>query len=48
MKDKKNDKFDSEQERIQREARMIEVFGLILTAAGLFLAYRRYKINLPK
>jgi hypothetical protein len=38
----------TEQEKIQREARMIEVFGLILTAAGLFLAYRRYKINLPK
>jgi hypothetical protein len=38
----------TEQEKLKREARMIEVLGIVLGAAGLFLAYRRYKINLPK
>lgn len=38
----------SEQEKIQREARMIEVLGIVLGAAGLYLAYRRYKMNLTK
>jgi hypothetical protein len=38
----------TEQEKLQNEARMIEVLGIILGAAGLYLAYRRYKMNLPK
>jgi hypothetical protein len=38
----------TEQEKLKREARMIEVLGIVLGAAGLLLAFRRYKINLPK
>jgi hypothetical protein len=38
----------NEQEKLKREARLIEVLGIVLGAAGLYLAYRRYKMNLPK
>jgi len=38
----------TEQDKLRKEMQLIEVMGLVLGAAGLYLAYRRYKMNVGK
>lgn len=35
----------TEQEKIKREMRMIELAGIILGTVSLYLAYRRFRIS---